>query len=119
MRPFKFRVFEDGKIHPIKSFLDFEESGPNYWSQKAMEAAGIVLMQFTGLKDKNGVEIYEGDILNDKWGCLFVVRFGEYEDDRQRHLGWNLGHDHALPDSVAIGESVVIGNIYENPELVE
>lgn len=71
-------------------------------------------MQYTGLTDKNGQEIYEGDILkSEKYGNGEVkwengVGFGcEFEEIR---LGTGVWH---------MGEYEVIGNIYEDPELLE
>ena len=80
-----------------------------------------ILMQFTGLHDKNGKEIYEGDVVeiryNDgtpavlgtvrwsKWGCNFAIRSGE------RSFAINFG------GSIVVG-TFLIGNIYENPELL-
>ena len=74
------------------------------------------LMQYTGLKDKNGVEIYEGDILSgSKYGYGVVVwkqyqYLLDYIDKTQyMKLDW-LG-------MVVQDGCEVIGNIYENPEL--
>ena len=90
----------------------------------------IILMQFTGLKDKNGKEIYEGDVLleNGGWdenGRNVVVRF---EDD----YGWVVSpyvdgkrapFTNKLRESLTIrmrnkNPTIVGGNVYENPELL-
>lgn len=81
---------------------------------------GDVLMQYTGSKDKNGVEIYEGDILNVDGRYLavralesmFVATENISKDEKWFHSYWQ-----GLQDRAWI--SRVIGNIYENPELLE
>lgn len=77
------------------------------------KAAGVELMQYTGLKDKHGVEIYEGDILAFDNGYCDVVRL------ERSAWRWNRGHN-VLGVSWKPEISLsVIGNIYENPELLE
>ena len=91
---------------------NYYEMLPNDWFE---------LMQFTGLKDKNGVEIYEGDIieLEDR---ICKINFNEY-------CGcWDLEFIRYTKDNSCVFKGVnyknwckyeVIGNIYDNPELLE
>ena len=73
------------------------------------------LMQSTGLKDKNGVEIYDKDIVRDSYGDILLI---EWLDD-----GFVLtdffsgGYDHCNIDDSELYE--VIGNKYEHPHLLE
>lgn len=80
------------------------------------------ILQYTGLKDKNGKEIYEGDILErygywpikieyDK-GCLMVR---DLDEVRYNNLILNV----PICDFESINDWKVIGNIYENTELLE
>ncbi len=73
------------------------------------------LMQFTGLLDKNGKEIYEGDVVKTKNGTYaaewddqgsYIFKTGKHDDYYVRMV--------LNPDQ----EAEVIGNIYENPELL-
>jgi len=72
------------------------------------------LMQYTGLKDKNGKEIYEGDILRWTQGAMTIQSPVQWADK-----GWFpfVGGIYDLYKRVEEGE--IIGNIYENPDLLK
>ena len=84
----------------------------------------VILMQSTGLKDKNGIEIYEGDVINCRnsfrnpmtgSGALSINRDFKiiFKDGELKAKGFDIRLKNIL------SYSEVIGNIYENPELLE
>ena len=96
------------------------------------EDPDVVLMQSTGLKDKNGAEIYEGDILLStasenqedwkKWQVhyedgRFLIDYKQIPKDKRKRKKLEL--EDLCEDNVWLYGLKVIGNIYENPELME
>jgi hypothetical protein len=115
MRKIKFRVWD--KI--LKRMLSWEWVHDNFFS-RIFDYPNMIPMQYTGLKDKNGKEIYEGDIVNNgplapawvEWleeGAGFIFR-EVGSDEWWSPNGFSLVTEFAWE---------IIGNIYENPELLE
>lgn len=77
----------------------------------------FVLMQFTGLHDKNGKEIYEGDVLqiNGEEGKKYVAVI-EWEPSTAKFWANDNGGSWA---AIRWNQDEVIGNIYSNPELIK
>ena len=86
----------------------------------------IEIMQYTGLKDKNGLEIYEGDILLRKHSIKTKSK-GVENYDSTHIVEWKTHYAFNYDDSNWVGlelpeyleEHEVIGNIYQNPELIK
>ena len=85
-----------------------------------VSAEDLVLMQSTGLVDKNGKEIFEGDILDYNGRKALVRWHGSYasfiyrfvDELQKRNAEWK-------PLYLAYMKCEIIGNIYENPDLLE
>lgn len=120
--------FDDKELWYVQAIDENEKDiDPPYF----VEYNEIELMQYTGLKDKNGKEIYEGDILQTtQYPCSPVddyVLVVEYDIDRfwgVRTMKANAtvrGISNGIADGLyefLDEELEVIGNIYENPELI-
>ena len=126
MREIKFRFWDKSR----KKFTDYGAihidgnlmarsatfGGLYDFADEEMEES-IIIQQYTGLKDRNGVEIYEGDVIT--------------QDGYTQHVQWsdmgawwalvNIPNVHSGNHLSALDfdECEVIGNIYKNPELLE
>jgi uncharacterized phage protein (TIGR01671 family) len=95
--------------------------------QNFFENPDLVLMQYTGLKDKNGKEIYEGDIYKSHSNLTgkCVVKFGYYYAGGRDYYASEAYGFYGEPirdvdDTETLeGDMEIIGNIYENPELLD
>lgn len=123
MRDIKFRVWDTNN----KEMLELEELNYEYGEPAIRTTmyndyfgpSDMMLMQFTGLKDQNGKEIYEGDIVKALIGGIWYVGKIIYE-----HSEFTI--DVTNNKQLAFGRmgiieklTEVVGNIYDNPELLE
>ncbi|OTO71297.1 MULTISPECIES: YopX family protein [unclassified Enterococcus] len=127
----KFRAWDEND-NVMRSWMELiltKEKGEDFYAIGYEENKVItsfdheqVLMQSTGLKDKNGVEIFEGDVVLEN-GMQRTVSFGEqeYEEDFGNlayYVGFNVYTKWGY-SSIDPVEYEILGNIYENPELLE
>lgn len=125
----RFRAWDKRKnVMRDVAVLHFTKNGKTnfieYWINptelKSYHVRNIELMQSTGLKDKNGVEIFEGDLvehddnLNGDWETFEACEVVYDKDYAQFCFKWDAGN--FLTDYRNLN---VIGNIYENSELLE
>ena len=78
-----------------------------------------ILMQYTGLKDKNGKEIFEGDFIKDKEHIYIVSWHDEMATFVIKRKGWMFILYHFFKEGLNNNDCEVIGNIYENYNLLE
>ena len=102
-------IAHDEKREEVAEYI---EGYPRYEGTWASDLDDVILMQFTGLNDKNGVEIYEGDIVRTAIGMLDPG--GTIYENREVKVDPFFGLNGMLdPDDVE-----VIGNVHQNPELL-
>lgn len=136
MREIKFKACykADKRIYEVL-YLDFANNELGLWDEETeidfeCSFEDVELMQYAGLKDKNGVEIYDGYILElranpfNKKRDLFQVVFkdGGFRDEWNNYIGQYLPPDirNKQGGRVRLNEACeVVGNIYKNKNLIE
>lgn len=126
-RELKFRAY----IKPLKRYatgidtIQFHKccdvAGAGIWTvvtanEGIFEFDDVVIEQYTELKDKNGKEIYDGDIVESKIGKIYEVSIDEGDTRFQSNDGSCGGLSQGYVDEFNM---VIIGNIHENKKLLE
>lgn len=120
MREIRFRAWD---AHENKMIVIPDEIPIYYENENGLHAGyfkdngdwnSLVLMQYTGLKDKNGVEIYEGDILKIYVGGYKQDKPYLVKDIRKFYLQNNRDDQYLCINQ---SESEIIGNIHSNPHM--
>ena len=134
MREIKFRAWDKDNekmvyIPGVKRTEDWLSPEINELIKHCQEEENYILMQYTGLKDKNGKEIYEGDILdfqNANMKKPTLLGYVKYHVERACYTVGVYFDAYGLPlcdecdNGICDAKNLkVIGNIYENPELLE
>lgn len=110
---------KDVQVNGLGQVFIFQDENLEWYEDRIGQAK---ILKDTQLKDKNGKEIYEGDILaiNNISNIKYEVRFGNYEPygSNERQQGFYL-YDDSDNSTIPLTENYkIVGNIYENPELL-
>ena len=117
MREYKFRAWD--KIH--NEMIEWEQYKDEMVSNDFWDK-NLVVMEWTGLTDKNSKDIYTGDVFTVTQGCnnsidgKFIVRLGRSDGS---YLGFGINNRSVISLNNSNVALTVIGNIFENKELLE
>ena len=124
----------DSNEHLDRTWVHGYLGDENYIYDKSLEGEFLVdentICQYTGLTDKSGKKIWEGDIIKYHFGEVYApVKFGEYQScfdsTSTSHVGfyvdWDEKHNFRkdLGYWIKLVDAEVVGNIFDNPELLE
>lgn len=109
-------IYNIGVVNENSILVDFNGDGD---CEYMFLTNDIKLMQCTGLKDKNGNEIYEGDILKTRTHGLIKVRFEDGNTVVTYKSGANTRTTLVLSSFLDRYKVLIIGNIYEDSDLLD
>jgi uncharacterized phage protein (TIGR01671 family) len=121
-REIKFRAWDEDKLkmlyNPFKEGnYPFSDKDNNMAFLSPFTGKRMILEQFTGLLDKNGKEIYEGDVVYwkhlDEYGVVY------YNEEEVHYFSKPINQDDETESYLDSTHMEAIGNIHENPELLE
>lgn len=132
-------LFDDGYQKPKHVFVggliidEYKGTACDEWDINGIDFCDVepnTVCQYTGLTDKNGKKIWEGDIIKYHFGEVYApVKFGEYQScfdsTSTCHVGfyvdWDKNHNFRkdLGYWIKLVDAEVVGNIFDNPELLE
>ncbi len=124
-----YRISFDGPVDGVQVHCCLDDRGAKGSTEYAYDGDGLILEQFTGLKDMSDKEIYAGDILH--FGSIWCVG-DEYDPREEEHIGFvEYRPDYAsyvancngkifpLEQVISFDGYSVNGNVHENSELLE
>ena len=114
-----WQILTDGPLTNLVICSNVSERSFDFDPEEDGEST--ILMQYTGLKNKRGVPVYEGDILEHKTWGLVIMSFGEYESEDGTVMAFHLidiEYKEQIYNENFQGYEVV-GNIYEHPNLLK
>ena len=136
-RPLKFRVWDKYQNKFLPSYGDlgilfYHEQGESWHSKGIRDIVPVswfltahnnnlgnyIVQQYTGLKDSKGTDIYEGDIYYDKIYKAYCQCIWDVERLTYRWVGKNMSLPIGPRDDDMSVEVKIVGNIFENPELL-
>ena len=122
MRTLKFRMYDE------KYRTWFRGLGPLMYADNPLVKQGYTIQQYIGLQDKNGKDIYEGDYINFSTDCSHPLGDKDIIDWKNQVVhydealaGFFFGYKYEfqIMDNVMPETLEVVGNIFDNPELIE
>lgn len=124
MKEIQFRAWDEVNHRLIQIYGESKDIGDYNFVNPCSEQ--VKIMQYTGLKDKNDKKMYEGDIVclrKDREHGVYTIRFGVgiYDGGYYKFMGFYLDPQDTEEHTCMFEtkDIEIIGNLYENPELLK